>query len=81
MIIANDFAVKLCYVYYLILGFILQGIGDSAQGFANCVFYIFFTKKIRARINICYCCNCRKRSQVADISAAAAPHCDTQQQN
>ncbi|CAH1796165.1 unnamed protein product [Owenia fusiformis] len=37
----------------------LQGIGDSAQGFANCVLFCIFTERVRKRLLFC----CRKRNK------------------
>jgi hypothetical protein len=44
----------------------LQGIGDSSQGFANAILFVIFTKNIRDSFIKCLCYTCRKRSSTTD---------------
>lgn len=41
-------------MYYFIV--IVQGIGDSSQGFANAILFVIFTKNIRDSFIKCLCC-------------------------
>ena len=53
-------------VYLLILSVsVLQGIGDSGQGFANAVLFILFTRSVRTSFMSCIVC-CRKQKDNSD---------------
>ncbi|CAL1537296.1 unnamed protein product [Lymnaea stagnalis] len=57
---------------------ILQGTGDSAQGFANFVMYIFFTSKIRERLFQNCPCHCSESGSIASPKSSRN-HGDTSQ--
>jgi len=46
---------------------VMQGIGDSAQGWANCILFCFFTKKIRELMLLKWCCCCYRSSEYAQL--------------
>ncbi|XP_055874517.1 G-protein coupled receptor 157-like [Biomphalaria glabrata] len=52
---------------------IMQGTGDSAQGFANFIMYIFFTSKIRERLfKSCQWCHLERSHEHSDHSRSSS---------
>ena len=61
------------FIAYLFLAdylfFILQGVGDSSQGFANFVLFCLFTEKIRKKFRLScirftpYCCRFQEKEE------------------
>ena len=46
----------------------LQGIGDSSQGFANAIIFVIFTKNIRDSFIKCVCCGKRALENNTDTN-------------
>jgi len=41
------------FFFFFFFIFCFQGIGDSAQGFANCILFCVFTEKVREKFTSC----------------------------
>jgi len=46
------------YLQYGLIVVLLKGIGDSAQGFANCILFVLLVPSVRRRYQqaVCSCC-------------------------
>ena len=54
----------------------LQGIGDSSQGFANAILFVIFTKNIRD--SFIKCISCRKRGSARSDDGKDGANCEIQ---
>jgi len=65
--------------YSNVLVVLLKGVGDSAQGFANCVLFVFLVRSVRHRYQraVCGCCQCRRRHlTITSSEQAPVPRLD-----